>query len=302
MNKKDETFLGKWLNGDLTPEEERLFKNSKEEVEYRKILAVADLLETPEFDSDELVSKIEKETINKVKPKVRKLNIVRTISIAASIAVLFGVIFFQNSKNTAFSTNFGEQLAVYLPDSSKVVLNANSKIEFNTKSWSKNRAVNLNGEAYFIVKKGSNFKVETGNGMVQVLGTEFNVNSSPDYFEVQCYSGKVKVTNKVKSETLLTKGRSVRSIKDINEEITFNPEDAFWLNGISSFNKAPLYRVILALENQFNIKIENSEGYRHERFTGNFKNDDRKIALETVLSAMNIEYSISENTVILIKK
>ncbi|WP_299883833.1 FecR family protein [uncultured Lacinutrix sp.] len=298
MKKNDDTFLARWLNGDLTPEEENAFKNSKEYIEYQKIIDVSNTLEAPDFDANLLISKIKKETIDK--PKVRKLNLPRIISIAASIIVLLGVFFYQNAQNPVYNTSYGEQLSVILPDGSKVVLNANSSLTFNKTSWKKNRNLNLEGEAYFSVKEGSVFKIETKEGRVEVLGTEFNVNSSFNYFEVMCYSGKVNVINKYNTETTLTKGNASRTAIKTEEKWNFNPEDLFWKKGMSSFYKAPFSRVILALENQFNIKIQNSNNFKQERFTGSFSNKDYENALKTVFTAMGIKYTIN-NDIVLIK-
>jgi len=63
-----------------------------------------------------------------------------------------------------------------------VVLNSKSTISFNKTDWKNNRQLTLDGEAYFKVEKGSTFTVNTNNGSVTVLGTQFNVNSTRRFF------------------------------------------------------------------------------------------------------------------------
>jgi ferric-dicitrate binding protein FerR (iron transport regulator) len=46
-------------------------------------------------------------------------------------------------------------------------------------------------EAYFQVKKGQTFSVNTTDGVVKVLGTHFNVKQRKNYFEVNCFEGLV---------------------------------------------------------------------------------------------------------------
>jgi transmembrane sensor len=41
--------------------------------------------------------------------------------------------------------------------------------------WSKERTLSLEGEAFFEVQKGSKFSVVTSDGIVEVLGTSFDV-------------------------------------------------------------------------------------------------------------------------------
>ena len=41
---------------------------------------------------------------------------------------------------------------IELPDGSSIQMNADSKIEYDTKSWNENRIVTLEGEAFFTVK------------------------------------------------------------------------------------------------------------------------------------------------------
>jgi ferric-dicitrate binding protein FerR (iron transport regulator) len=42
-------------------------------------------------------------------------------------------------------------------------------------------------EAYFQVKKGQTFSVNTTDGVVKVLGTHFNVKQRKNYFEVKLF-------------------------------------------------------------------------------------------------------------------
>ena len=126
-----------------------------------------------------------------------------------------------STNEISHKTAFGEQKIIELPDGSQVTMNSKSLIEFNPDSWESNRILKLSGEAYFKVNKGSQFTFNTKNGNVIVLGTEFNVNSLDNYFEVICYEGKVKVEKNTK-EYILTPGKTVRKYNNnlIEEYIT----------------------------------------------------------------------------------
>ena len=110
------------------------------------------------------------------------------------MVVTLGIYFaFFNNPETIFETLASEKISIELPDHSKVDLNAQSSIAFNSKNWKNNRAIKLNGEAFFKVAKGSVFDVKTKQGVVTVVGTQFNVKQRDNYFEVKCFEGIVKV-------------------------------------------------------------------------------------------------------------
>lgn len=299
MKKSDDTFLARWLNGELTPEEASNFEKSEDFYVYKKIIEETDNRKAPDFNEEGLFSKISKETI--AKPKVRKLNVAYLYMAAAVLLVLFGLFYFQNLGKISYHTDYGEQLQVILPDSSIVTINANSTLEFNKSDWINNRKLLLEGEAYFEVKKGAQFKVETKEGTVQVLGTKFNVNTSEGYFEVKCYSGKVKVSNITIENSILTKGMATQIIKNSQNNWKFDTDHTFWVKGVTTFKETPFSKVILSLENQFGVTIQNQNNYADERFTGSFKNTSLEEALKTVFEAMGIEYTIMDKKHILIK-
>lgn len=78
------------------------------------------------------------------------------------------------------------QYQIKLPDGTRVWLNAASSIRFPTVFPDRERVVEMVGEAYFEVAKISKnskrvpFKVKSGNQVIEVLGTRFNVNSYAD--------------------------------------------------------------------------------------------------------------------------
>ena len=115
---------------------------------------------------------------NKNEGKLRKINfsLKYQLSAAASIIVLIGLFYLFNlNKQITCITQLGEMKEYVLPDQSKVILNADSKLTYKKGFWNSSREVYLTGEAIFEVKKGSLFTVNTNKGNVRVLGTSFNV-------------------------------------------------------------------------------------------------------------------------------
>lgn len=101
-------------------------------------------------------------------------------------------------KNTILSTHtrLGEVKTFLLPDSSEVTLNANSRLLYA--STGQQREVWLDGEAFFHVKHTvfhQKFIVHTyDNVHVEVLGTQFNVNSAGKEVVVVLQQGKIQLS------------------------------------------------------------------------------------------------------------
>lgn len=304
-NYTDDTFLARWLSGDLSPEEQKNFEQSKAYDDYKKIIEGADQLEVPSLDRQRLFDAIQQETASKTislndKP-VRKIS--RWLyPIAATILLILGFSYFFSNSDTTYTTSFGEQLAVQLPDGSEVTLNAKSTLSFNEKTWNENRTLALEGEAYFDVAKGATFTVNTSEGTVEVLGTEFNVTTAKDYFQVKCFEGTVKVESTAKKSAILTVGKAFSVINNQEESWNFNPEELTWKQGESTFKNVPLQQVITALERQFNITFIKNNIDETQRFTGSFSHKDVKLALKTVFDPMEIEYTFKNETTIELKK
>ncbi|WP_408648506.1 FecR family protein [Tenacibaculum pacificus] len=215
--------------------------------------------------------------------------------------MLFLTVFYFNSNNdTTFSTKYGEQITIKLPDNSIAYLSADSSLEFTEKNWNKNRNLSLTGKAYFEVEKGKTFTVHTKKGDVVVLGTKFTVNSSKNIFEVQCFEGKVKAISKNKNEVVLSKGKAFRVYQNKSENWSFIKKNPSWLNGESSFNNAPLSEVILRLKKQYNLKFDINKIDINKRFTGTFTHDNVNIALKTVFAPMNISFKLAETNLVIL--
>ena len=295
-NIEEERFLAKWLEGAISDQELKGLVSEEDYKAYQKLrdgLTVLDRLERP---IDASFDEIEKRISQKKKWLSSKYG--WGISIAASFLVLFGLFFAFNQDETLYNTTIAEQKTISLPDGSEVVLNALSEIKFNEKDWENDRVLSLIGEAYFKVKKGSKFTVQTTNGNVSVLGTQFNVNNKDHYFEVICYEGKVKVTNN-ENDYILNPGNSVRKING-NEPEKYNSDTLFpsWIEGESSFVSVPLKYVILELEKQYAIKINANDIDDSKIFTGSFSHKELKIALASVFKTMNIKYIKEENGIL----
>ncbi|WP_303315314.1 FecR family protein [Flavivirga abyssicola] len=295
----DDRFLAKWLENKLSDEEKIVFEKTDDFKLYDLILKGTEILEIPSYDKEETYKRTQQKIYERKRQKVKTLQY--TFAIAASVILILGITFFFN-QNEIINTDYGERLAIVMPDKSSITLNAKSTLKYKKKKWIKDRVVNLKGEAFFRVNKGNTFKVLTNIGSVTVLGTAFTVTNQENIFEVQCFEGQVKVI-KGNRKIILDKGKAIRIVGDLLEEWQIKTTKPSWISNESSFYNAPLLQVIKALENNYGITIDASSISQQTRFTGSFTNTDLDVALQIVFEAMDIQYIFNtDNTVVLKSK
>lgn len=295
----DDTFLARWLKNELTEEELSDFKNSEDYALYQKIATKSKEFKVPSFDEEKTFEQIQYK-LSHQKTKVKNLipNWVYATAIAA--VLLLGFFLFKNNK-TVVEVNIGEQIAYILPDGSEVLLNGNSKMTFVEKKWENNkRTLELEGEGYFKVKKGSTFAVKTPEGIVTVLGTQFNVQTVSGYLAVECYEGKVNVKSNV-HETLLTPGKGVKFTKSDKKPYNVYQNVPNWTANIYQYNAVPLRVVFKDLENLYKVKVKNNQVDLNQLYTGKLIKNNLKKALEIICKPMDIQFTIDKKVVTISK-
>lgn len=186
---------------------------------------------------------IRKEMNATVEMPVVKMKLIRWPAVAAAILLLLGVaaviIWLHHAKHmqyaqiTASTDNNGAFRLISLPDSSKVMLGANSNIRYDEK-WRKKkpREVWLKGDAHFevmhfnknenAVAENEKFLVHVNDLEIEVLGTVFNVWNKNGKTEVELESGKVKLHIKGSDKSMTLKPGEVATISGssliLNEE------------------------------------------------------------------------------------
>lgn len=304
----EDELLGRWLSGDISPEEKKKLEASDTFQTYQLISQYAETLETSDYDEQKAYQELQQK-LSKHETKIIQLNRRKWIGIAAGFAVLIGIGGFLFSRMGTESNGFmqvvtaqQETQMITLPSNSEVTLNVASSLEYNEDAWETERKLKLNGEAYFKVTKGKKFSVETKSGTIEVLGTQFNICDRKDVVEVMCYEGKVKVSDNSDQFIILTKGQAARinngKIQQWSPEFEEKP---VWQTGGSSFHDAEFDRVIEELENQFAIRVEHNQDFSQRRYTGFFEHKNLQMAAEVVFLPMGLSYTIQGDSVIVVK-
>ena len=180
------------------------------------------------------------------------------------------------------STNPGMTSTFYLPDSTLVCLNAQSKLVYPARFIGKTRNVTLEGEAYFEVSRNpeQRFVLSTlDNTKVEVLGTKFNVEAYSDMEDIQTtlLEGSIQFSFKNQGNRNfinLCPGEKIvynKNTKTSKIFRTLGVSELSWKDGKIIFEKTSFKEALIMLERRFNVtfKIKNNK-YMDYNFTGTF--------------------------------
>lgn len=299
-------LLHKWINGELTPQEQKTFEQRPE---YESLVALyknTAHLTTPDFNQSAMLQQIIKQPKTSTQTSTKKQNVVSIFKwqryvAAAAVFLLIGLFFWYQTDNyTVHETAQGETYKGTLPDGSTFVLNAASSLTYDADKWQTNRELQLQGEAFFEVKKGERFRVITPNGMVQVLGTVFNVRARQQMLEVSCQEGQVAVLDLAdKTLQLLSAKEALRIENQQVVEKWRTGDNENWTGGIYRFRKVSVATVLAEIERQFGVNIDSKNVNTNDIINCSFQRKDIELALRSCLTSVGIQYKINGKQVVL---
>jgi ferric-dicitrate binding protein FerR (iron transport regulator) len=155
----------------------------------------------------------------------------------------------------------GARISFDLPDGTTGMLNSGSKLSYYL-PFTDSRRVKLEGEAWLEVNhaKDRPFEVSTGNSIVKVLGTSFNVSAYPEenYVEVVLQDGEVEFLEKTGSDevTMLPSERLVFRNGNVSKSVTDPSKYNAWTEGKLVFRGDQMAEVARRLERWYNVKVD----------------------------------------------
>lgn len=217
----------------------------------------------------------------------------------------------QEMKYNTLSIPRGGEFFLQLSDGTKVWLNSETVLRYPVQFAGNERKVELTGEAFFEVARNEKapFFVESGEQVIKVLGTEFNVSSYLEnpFISTTLVKGSVEVFIRNKPET--------RQILAPNEQSTINKADAqikkqkvdpylysAWKDGRFVFENQNLDEIMKTLSKWYNVEVVFArEDLKNFRFTGNLQRySDFGEVLKKIQKTNEVEFII-ENKLITIR-
>jgi len=311
--KNKEDILAKWLSGEISDGELESLEGTDALQELKKVTQEVDQWSLPKYNTDagyqELKERLSNQTPNETPNRTLKQTTNKTpekspkkegskwprIIVALGIIgiLLYGFISFLGNKAEELKAESGEHINYAFQDGTEVWLNDGSRIQYKTSDWSTERKIELEGEALFEVSKGSPFTVNTPNGTVTVLGTQFNVRAWGNNLYVECYEGKVQVQYG-DQRTIIVAQEAVNIIDgSMNAKQVINNTSPLWQNGLSRFYNDKLKVVCDEIERQYEISVDLRAADRN--FSGNFRHDDLDNALRSICIPLKLNYTIGQD-------
>ena len=285
---------------------------SKEET-----LAAWEAFEKKHISSEKELLSFEKESIVKNEKKVSKARILAWITASVAVAASLFLFIFRSSQEISQPTEFSMELfsevtspkqveqtlsngycvvstpaatttLVTLSDGTKVMLNANSTLEYPASfDDAEVREVRLKGEAHFEVTKNPHrpFVVKAGEMQTQVLGTIFDVKAyRKDAPKVTLMQGKVKVSN-ADTEVEMRPGQTatLQADKIVVSKASSSASD--WLEGDFDMDQVTLAEAMSDIGAWYNKTVvfqsqANMDKLIHFRFS-------RRASLQEIITALN---------------
>lgn len=285
---------------------------SKEET-----LAAWEAFEKKHISSEKEHLSFEKESIVKNEKKVSKARILTWITASVAVAASLFLFIFRSSQEISLPTEFSMELfsevtspkqveqtlsdgycvvstpaatttLVTLSDGTRVILNANSTLEYPASfDDAEVREVRLKGEAHFEVTKNPHrpFVVKAGEMQTQVLGTVFDVKAyRKDAPKVTLMEGKVKVSN-ADTEVEMRPGQTatLQSDKIVVSRASSSVSD--WLEGDFDMDQVTLAEAMSDIGAWYNKTVvfqsqANMDKLIHFRFS-------RRASLQEIITALN---------------
>jgi transmembrane sensor len=219
------------------------------------------------------------------------------------------------------STPKGGQYFLDLPDGSKVWLNAASSIRYPVAFNGNERVVELTGEAYFEIKKNHDkpFRVhftspstggEDREGMIEVLGTHFNVNaySDEETTKATLLEGSVKIVSRPsvlkggsnEQSAILKPGDqvSISQSSQLSKPIPVETEAAVaWKNGLFYFDNVDIQAIMRQLARWYKVQVVFKGRIPARRFAGQVSRNANLSQVLKILELSKVHFTIEGDIV-----
>lgn len=209
-----------------------------------------------------------------------------------------------NSLNV-LATAKGETYQLRLPDGSLVWLNAASSLKYPASfNNSKDRHVELTGEAYFEIAKDKNhpFLVDSKGQTVKVLGTHFNINS---------YSNEpATATTLMEGSIIFTSGNRSTKLVPGEQILAFNNGTTIkknvsvdnivdWQNDEFNFEGVKLKAALRKLERWYNIEFVMDSSISEEMEAGGWisRKNNLSAVLKLISKSGQVKFRIGQDKV-----
>lgn len=206
--------------------------------------------------------------------------------------------------STTIETKAGEKAHIMLSDSSEIILNADSKVQYIGNYNLVDRRVKLAGEAFFDVSTNPDkpFVVQLDKMSISAKGTRFNVFSfaNENRVETTLEEGAIKVTVTGKEPINVRAGQQVIYFVNTGEVrvIDVNTDTyTSWKENMLRFNDTPLEEVLRRIGRKYNVTFEvANRDLLDLKYTATFIDESIEEVMQMLKTVTPITYKIHYRT------
>src|SRR6266699_986199 len=224
----------------------------------------------------------------------------------------------QRAPMWTYATARAQRATLTLPDSSKVTLNTETRLEIPASFGRRTRDVYLDGDAYFEVAHDHNrpFRVHTGNAVTEVIGPKFGVRAREGESAVQVAvaEGRVALSSpgplSTNAESGNEEGRAVLERGDVGRLASDGRASVAhgidvsrilaWTEGRLAFERTPLPEVLAELDRWFDRDfVLGDSSLAGLKLTTSLRGESLGEAIAVLEAALDVKARVVGRTVIL---
>jgi ferric-dicitrate binding protein FerR (iron transport regulator) len=233
------------------------------------------------------------------------------------MAGIYGLFIYSPAPSTAnhsisqkIQTPYGQRQKITFSNGATVVLNAHSTLTYKSGQFAGRPVhVKLKGEAYFSTAKSEQpgnkaFVVQTPDGKISDIGTQFDVSTRGGRTQVVLKEGKVTIKPSSKNDkqpkmlqpgqmAVFNKASDLIHLKAVNPKVYTS-----WTTEKLIFDHTPLKEVTKRLQYTFGVRVVICEDSLAQRpLSGSIKNTGLSVIVPAIAEALHTSSRIKNNTV-----
>jgi ferric-dicitrate binding protein FerR (iron transport regulator) len=202
------------------------------------------------------------------------------------------------------ATKEGEKAHIFLADSTEIILNSGSTLQYNGQYNVKDRNVIFTGEAFFNVRTNPEkpFVVQLNQMSVSATGTRFNIFSfsNEDRVETTLEKGAINVSIKGKEPVNVKSGQQVvyfvKSKKVLVRDVNTDTYTS-WKENKLRFDDTPFEEVLRRIGRKYNVTFEITDrDLLNLKYTATFIDEPVEQVMQMLKTVSPITYKINNRT------
>ncbi|HAL53620.1 MULTISPECIES: FecR family protein [Sphingobacterium] len=197
------------------------------------------------------------------------------------------------------NTPAGTMLKLQLEDGSEITLNAKTTLKYPLHFAKNKRVVEVDGEAYFKIAKNKKvpFQVVSNGQLIEVTGTEFNVNTySKSQSSTTLVEGSINLSAQGQTLQLTPNQQALLASGQLSKKVVDPANYIAWLDNKFYFNETDLHTALQLIGQWYDLQIIYTQPIKETLLYGEIQRTKSLSAVLKILERSHIKFElIQEN-------